>query len=275
MPQRARYFFTAVIAAAGVAAACVLPGTDWANVPRAPFLVLLLLQVVLNLTIKLPDTQESPAGPAMVSVLLAAIVLLPPGAAALTGVVGSSVMVLRRADPLRVAFACAVSFLAAAAAGGMYHAADGRAVLTGSDFPDALLPIGLAVLVLSVVPAALIETFLVQAGRQTPLAAWRDFELRMVPRNIAYALVGLLTAVLWSVSYDALAAIVLLGPVVVTRWATVQYEEQRTAHYAIIRTLVQAVEIKDLYTRGHSERVARISEMIATELRLPPERSRC
>jgi putative nucleotidyltransferase with HDIG domain len=272
MPQRARYFFTAVIAAAGVAAACVLPGTDWANVPRAPFLVLLLLQVVLNLTIRLPDTQESPAGPAMVSVLLAAIVLLPPGAAALTGVVGSSIMVLRRAEPLRVGFACAVSFLAAAAAGGMYHAADGRAVLTGSDFPGALLPIGLAVLVLSIVPAALIETFLVQVGRQTPRAAWRDFALRMVPRNIAYALVGLLTAVLWSVSYDALAAIVLLGPVVVTRWATVQYEEQRTAHDAIIRTLVQAVEIKDLYTRGHSERVARISEMIATELRLPPER---
>ncbi|HWG25924.1 HD-GYP domain-containing protein [Actinospica sp.] len=272
MPQRARYFFTAVIAAAAVAAACVLPGTDWANVPRAPFLVLLLLQVLLNLTIRLPDTQESPAGPAMVSVLLASIVLLPPGAAALTGAVSSSCMVLRRARPTRVGFACAVAFLAAAAAGEVYHAADGRTVLTGSDFPGALVPIGLAVLVLSVVPAAVIETFLVQVGRQTQRAALRDFTLRMVPRNIAYALVGLLTAVLWTVSYDALAAIVLLGPVIVTRWATVQYEEQRTAHDAIIRTLVQAVEIKDLYTRGHSERVARISEMIADELRLPPER---
>jgi hypothetical protein len=272
MPQRARYFFTAVIAAAGIVGVCVLPETDWAHLPRAPFLVLMLLQVVLNLTIRLPDTQESPAGPAMVSVLLAAIVLLPPGAAALTGAVGSSCMVLRRGDPLRVAFACAVAFLAAAAAGGVYHAAGGCVALTGSDFPRALLPIGLAVLVLSMVPAALIETFLVQAGRQTPRAAWRDFELRMVPRNIAYALVGLLTAVLWSVSYDALAAIVLLGPVVVTRWATVQYEEQRIAHDAIIRTLVQAVEIKDLYTRGHSERVAKISEMISAELRLAPER---
>ncbi|HTJ68484.1 MAG TPA: HD-GYP domain-containing protein [Actinospica sp.] len=272
MPQRARYFFTAVIAAAGVSAACVLPGTDWTHVPRAPFLVLLLLQVLLNLTIRLPETQESPAGPAMVSVLLASIVLLPPGAAALTGAVSSSCMVLRRADPLRVAFACAVAFLTAAAAGEVYHAADGHTVLTGSDFPGALVPIGLAVLVLSVVPAAIIETFLVQVGRQTRRAALRDFTFRMAPRNIAYALVGLLTAVLWSVSYDALAALVLLGPVVVTRWATVQYEEQRTAHDAIIRTLVQAVEIKDLYTRGHSERVARISEMIADELRLPPER---
>jgi putative nucleotidyltransferase with HDIG domain len=272
MPQRARYFFTAVIAAAAVAAACVLPGTDWANVPRAPFLVLLLLQVLLNLTIRLPETQESPAGPAMVSVLLASIVLLPPGAAALTGAVASSCMVLRRADPLRVAFACAVAFLAAIAAGEVYHAAHGHTAVTGADFPGALVPIGLGVLVLSAVPAAIIETFLVQVGNRTRRAAIRDFGFRMVPRNIAYALVGLLTAVLWSVSYDALAALVLLGPVIVTRWATMQYEEQRTAHDAIIRTLVQAVEIKDLYTRGHSERVARISAMIADELRLPPER---
>jgi hypothetical protein len=112
----------------------------------------------------------------------------------------------------------------------------------------------------------------VYVGQLTPRAAFREYALRSGPRNVGYALVGLLTAVLWSVSYDALAAVVLLGPVIVTRWATVQYEEQREAHDAIIRTLVQAVEIKDLYTRGHSERVAKISGMIAAELRLAEER---
>jgi putative nucleotidyltransferase with HDIG domain len=272
MPQRARYFSAAVVVAAAVTAACLLPGTDWSNVPPAPFIVLLLLQVTLVLTIRLPLMKESPAGPAMVSVLLAAIVLLPTGAAALTGAVASSCMVLRRADPLRVGFACSVAFLDAAAAGGVYHAVHGESSLAAQDFPAALLPIVLAVLTLSAVPALIIETFLYTVGHHTPRAALREGALQMGPRNVGYALVGLLTAVLWSGSYDALAAIVLLGPVVVTRWATMQYEEQRTAHDAIIRTLVQAVEIKDLYTRGHSERVARISEMIAGELRLPTER---
>jgi len=272
MPQRARYFSAALVAAAVAVGACLLPGTDWSHVPPAPFIVLLLLQVLLVLTIRLPLLQESPAGPAMVSVLLAAIVLLPPGAAALTGAVASSCMVLRRADPLRVAFASALAFLTAAAGGSVYQAAGGGSTLMAADFPKALVPIILAVLTLSAVPAAVIQTFLVQVGQRAGGDAWREGLLRMGPRNVAYAFVGLLTAVLWRNSYDALAALVLLGPVVVTRWATVQYDEQRTAHDAIIRTLVQAVEIKDLYTRGHSERVARISVMIADELRLSSER---
>jgi hypothetical protein len=272
MPQRARYFSAAVVAAAAVTAACLLPGTDWPQVPRAPFIVLLLLQVTLVLTIRLPLMKESPAGPAMVSVLLAAVVLLPTGAAALTGAVASSCMVLRRADPMRVGFACSVAFLDAAAAGSVFHAVHGRSTLAAADLPAALLPIVLAVLTLSAVPALVIETYLYTVGHHTPHSALREGLLHMGPRNVGYAFVGLLTAVLWSDSYDALAAIVLLGPVIVTRWATMQYEEQRTAHNAIIRTLVQAVEIKDLYTRGHSERVARVSEMIATELRLPGDR---
>ena len=272
MPKSARYFSAAVIAAAALTAALVLPHTDWTHVPRAPFVVLLALQVLLMLTIRLPMNRENPAGPALVSVLLAAIVLLPPGAAALTAAVSCAFMVLRRADPWRVAFSGAVTFLAAAAGGLAYRAVHGHSTLTAADFPRALLPIGLAVLVLSFIPAVLVSFYLVYVGQLTPRAAFREYALRSGPRNVGYALVGLLTAVLWSVSYDALAAVVLLGPVVVTRWATVQYEEQREAHDAIIRTLVQAVEIKDLYTRGHSERVAKISGMIAAELRLAEER---
>ena len=272
MPKRARYFSAAVIAVAGLTAALVLPRTDWTHVPRAPFVVLLALQVLLMLTIRLPMERENPAGPAMISVLLAAIVLLPPGAAALTGAVASAFMVLRRGDPWRVALSGSVTFLAAAAGGLAYRVVHGDSTLTSADFPRALLPIGLAVLVLSSIPAVLLSGFLVYVGQLTPRAAFREYALRSGPRNVGYAFVGLLTAVLWSVSYDALAAVVLLGPVVVTRWATVQYEEQREAHDAIIRTLVQAVEIKDLYTRGHSERVAKISGMIAAELRLAEER---
>ena len=272
MPQRARYLCAAVVGAAVIAAVFILPRTHWSVVRSTPFIILLLLQVLLVLTIRLPTLRESPAGPAMVSVLLASIVLLPPGAAALAGGGACLFMVLRRADPLRVVYSCAVAFLSAAAGGETYEAVHGCRALTASEFPSVLLPIGLAVLAVSAVPAVLVEAYLVAAtGRERSLAL-REASLNAFPRNVAYAAVGLLTAVLWSDSYHALAAIVLLGPVIVTRWATSQAEEQRTAHDAIIRTLVQAVEIKDLYTRGHSERVARLSGMIAAELRLPPER---
>jgi HD-GYP domain-containing protein (c-di-GMP phosphodiesterase class II) len=69
-----------------------------------------------------------------------------------------------------------------------------------------------------------------------------------------------------------MAALVLIGPLRTTRWAVAQYTGQRAAHAATVRALVQAVEIKDLYTRGHSERVARVSELIARRLGLPEDR---
>jgi response regulator RpfG family c-di-GMP phosphodiesterase len=89
---------------------------------------------------------------------------------------------------------------------------------------------------------------------------------------VAYSFVGLLAAVLWRHHVTVMAALVILGPLLVTRWASRQYTEQRAAHDATVRALVQAVEIKDLYTRGHSERVAQASEMIARRLGMDEKR---
>ncbi len=55
-------------------------------------------------------------------------------------------------------------------------------------------------------------------------------------------------------------------------WAFAQYHRERAAHQATIRALVQAVDIKDGYTRGHSERVGQASMMIARELGMDDER---
>ncbi len=48
-------------------------------------------------------------------------------------------------------------------------------------------------------------------------------------------------------------------------------EENRQLFLGAIRTLAAAIDAKDPYTRGHSERVTRYSEIIATELGLPAE----
>jgi putative nucleotidyltransferase with HDIG domain len=58
----------------------------------------------------------------------------------------------------------------------------------------------------------------------------------------------------------------------VSWWAFAQYHRERAAHQATIRALVQAVEIKDGYTRGHGERVGQASMMIARELGMDDER---
>jgi HD-GYP domain-containing protein (c-di-GMP phosphodiesterase class II) len=95
--------------------------------------------------------------------------------------------------------------------------------------------------------------------------------LTTVGPYFAYGLLGLLMAVLWSIG-SGFAAVLVLIPLLVARWAFEQYAEQRVAYEATIRSLVQAVETKDHYTRGHSERVSRASVLIARVLSMREDR---
>ncbi|MEO6714004.1 MAG: HD-GYP domain-containing protein [Mycobacteriales bacterium] len=81
---------------------------------------------------------------------------------------------------------------------------------------------------------------------------------------MGYGVLGLLLAVLWT-DLGVVAAIVLMLPLLVARAAFANYAEQRATYDATVRALVQAVETKDYYTRGHSERVSLIAERIARE----------
>ena len=65
----------------------------------------------------------------------------------------------------------------------------------------------------------------------------------------------------------------MLAPLFVARWAFAQYAEQNAAHERTVAALVQAVEAKDHYTRGHSERVARASVIIARSAGLSQQRT--
>ena len=92
---------------------------------------------------------------------------------------------------------------------------------------------------------------------------------------IGYGLFGLLLAVLWSdkgADVGPAAAILVLLPLFVARWAYEQYAEQQRAYDRTVRTLIAAVETKDLYTRGHSERVSAGSVLIAREIGMREDR---
>ena len=57
-------------------------------------------------------------------------------------------------------------------------------------------------------------------------------------------------AVLWRSPYGPLSALFVLLPMYISCWIFAQYHRERAAHQATIRALVQAVDIKDEYTRG-------------------------
>jgi HD-GYP domain-containing protein (c-di-GMP phosphodiesterase class II) len=78
-------------------------------------------------------------------------------------------------------------------------------------------------------------------------------------------------AALWSV-VGFFAPLLVLIPLFVARWAVAQFAEQQKAYEATVGALCQAVETKDFYTRGHSDRVSRGSVMIAREIGMRAER---
>ena len=90
--------------------------------------------------------------------------------------------------------------------------------------------------------------------------------------DLGYGAFGLLIAALWSVLGPFTPVFVLI-PVFIARWAVAQFAAQQRSYEATVSALCQAVETKDFYTRGHSERVSRGSVMIAREIGMRAERA--
>lgn len=61
-------------------------------------------------------------------------------------------------------------------------------------------------------------------------------------------------------------------PLYIARWTFALFGQEQEAYNAAVGSLIQAVETKDHYTRGHSERVGVGSTMIAKQLRMSDDR---
>jgi putative nucleotidyltransferase with HDIG domain len=89
--------------------------------------------------------------------------------------------------------------------------------------------------------------------------------------DLGYATLGLLIAALWHLM-GPFAAVLVLIPLFVARWAMGQFAAQEGAYSATMAALCQAVETKDFYTRGHSERVSRGATLLARQIGMGAER---
>ncbi|MFG2286803.1 HD-GYP domain-containing protein [Streptomyces sp. NPDC048595] len=213
------------------------------------------------------------AGPGWAApVLLAGAFLLPPPLAALTAVPGALLAPAdARSAAARRLWHAAVPVLACCAAAEVFRAF-GHHSLSAPRFPALLLPAAAAAVAFCAVPAALEGGVLVTAERHPVRTAWRGLLTRSLGPHLVHGLAGLMMAVLWRSSYGPPAALLVLLPMHLSYWVFDRYHRERAAHQATIRALVQAVDIKDRYTRGHSERVGRASVMIARELGMAEDR---
>jgi hypothetical protein len=269
MPIRARlYIMAVVLAGMGCAIAGLMEVNDWLNVGSLLLLMVVLERIGFDVA---RVTHGSTYTLMTLPVASAAFVIEGPGAAAL---VGAAAVLVRghggtdAAAVVKRVFNAGNFAISAYLAGWTYVALGGPvASLSPGDFPLVLLPFTAANAVYCTANSALLAGVLALAQGARPGEVFRGYLIRSTPSYLGYGYFGLMIAVLWvGVGAGPVSAVLVLLPLLVARWAMGVYAREQEAYEATIRTLIQAVETKDEYTRGHSERVARGSVMIGRTL---------
>ena len=277
------------IALVAVAAVAVLAAAPWPAADRAwwqRLAVLCLLFMICNSTPTPLTARQSAWSPSSCATLAAAVLLGPVGAA-LAGLV--AVFSPRRQRPADRIFNGAMNVLSGYAAGAVFRLGARPGLPDAHHFARLIVPFAAAAIVHVLANHLLIWGVLRlnRAAAQAPgpsrrrrgRAASPTQQARMdsgvmllLAFDLGYAALGLVIAALWAVT-GWFAAVLVLVPLFVARWAMGQFAEQQRAYNATMAALCQAVETKDFYTRGHSERVSRGSGMIARQLGMRPERA--
>ena len=104
-----------------------------------------------------------------------------------------------------------------------------------------------------------------QGGRITTV--WRINFKGILPSYIAEAPLGFLMAVIY-VQAGVLGILLFFLPLLLARRSFELYTKMRKMYLETIRALAAAIDAKDPYTKGHSERVAKIAVVLAQELNL-------
>lgn len=269
-------FVLLAVAALAVGVACLVASFLSMPIVVTPELTLLLVAALLyeNFAFSLPSFSVSLSYP----LTIGAIILGGPAAAGVVAAVSSTNYGEFRAHRPISVIAYNLGQLVTITSFGAwtYFALDGRVLLTGAsqymplgvaDFPRILVPMiatatvcALGNLLLTAIGVAVLQT-----------RTFRELALAMapfVPTQIALAFVGYLIAQVLAISLVGLPLFVF--PLMVARQLYQRYSGLREAYADTVRSLVGALEAKDPYTRGHSERVAKYAVAIGNRMQMDP-----
>jgi hypothetical protein len=281
MVSRIAWLYTTLVVCSAVVLVAITPVRATGPSFWTDLIILQLLFLICDSTPTPLAARQSAWSPSSAATL-AAVVLLGPFGAALVGAV-SLLSLQRQLRLARRLFNGAMGALAGYLAGQAFillqHSyPPGHPVgrpLPGY-FPALLLPFAVAAGVHVLTNHGLMWGVL-RANRGRGQAVGQTAMESSLPlllvSDLGFAALGLVIAALWSVMTGWVAAAIVLVPLFVARWAMGQFAEQQRAYAATMAALCQAVETKDFYTRGHSERVSRGSGMIARQISMRPDRA--
>lgn len=85
---------------------------------------------------------------------------------------------------------------------------------------------------------------------------------------ITVAPIGVLMAIAY-IKYDILGILIFLGPLLLSRYTYWLYADMRRIYVETVKSLSQAIEVKDPYTNGHSIRVSEFAYALGARVKLP------
>ena len=152
--------------------------------------------------------------------------------------------------------------------GGLVYVGLGGPVgdIATASFPYVLIPVTAATVSYHLLNMVLLAVVLHFDAGVSMLQAVRSVPFEAQVSSVGYSYLGFLLAILWLGPLGPFAAVLLLPPLLVAHWAFAQYAAEQDAHGATLQALAQAIETKDLYTRGHGDRVSKAARMLGSEI---------
>jgi putative nucleotidyltransferase with HDIG domain len=237
----------------------------WAA-PRVPLLTVLGLVAAVFVTEAFASAFRDQARVSLSNIVaLVAMILGGPELALIAALGAVPVFAYKSTDMrlMRVAFNSGQFVLSAAAGGAVYQAIVGAA---GAGFPDwvTLVAIFAAALTHSVINHSLVAGVIALSTSDRYLDTFRTIGPSLA-MQVPYVGIAVLTVVVLEQA-SAWALVLMAVPAIIARYGLVAFEQLDRSYETLVKSFVKAIEIKDLYTRGHSERVAELSVHVATEM---------
>lgn len=255
----------ALLATAGWTISASVAAVQWNAV--AAFLVLGFLSEAsyLKLRVGTTETQSSVAFVAFI----AGILLFDTGWAAVTAglaVLGVETVVKRKAV-IRVLFNFSQVTVAIGSASLVYKALGGTVSLDQNAFSLKVVPVGAAVAVYFLINSAAVSIAVALAFGERISGAWRRIAGASLAYDVFSSLLGPLLAYLY-VKWQIPGILLLILPLYFIRHlyqVTLQLEQ---VNRDLLELMVKAIEARDPYTSGHSQRVSQFAELLARQLGL-------
>jgi hypothetical protein len=264
LPLSARIYVSAVVLAG---AAIVVWGAAWLtrHDPTQWPTVLTLSGLVIGLTLVSSPLRHSVATHREITISvtmpvnMASVLLLGPVGAPIV----AATMGVSRGAWFHRLFNGAMGAVTAFVAGKVYLGLGGHILTEATTFSwnRVLLPMLVSALVSEAVNGVLLVTVVALTQKVSPVRIWFGTMAESAFPMFIYSIFGLLLAVVWSYA-GPISALLVLAPLMVARWVFAEFAARQEAYEATMRSLIKSVETKDLYTRGHSERVSRASVLI-------------